>query len=132
MATLFIYPLKHANMALYWKIFDQAGQIVDKKIVDEQLCAHFNEPVHKRNYYMMWPDSIVYPFLYSDAADGTWNAVKLWYDEDVLDRATYDLHILPVVDWFKMMKYTPKRATAYEYNHPIDEVALEHRQLIEN
>lgn len=119
-------------MARYWKIVDQYGITVDKKEVDRELCKYFGVECHRRNYYKMWPDSIVYPFLYSDAADGTFESVRLWFNEDILDRSTYDNEILPVINWFKMKKYTPKRASMVEYIDPDYQDKLLVQQAIEN
>jgi hypothetical protein len=116
-------------MARYWKIVDEYGITLDKNEVDKEMCAYFGEPVHKRHYHMMWAVSIVYPFLFSDHADGTFDAIRKWFSDD---QALYDEHILPVIDWFKMKRYTPKQATYEEYADPQYHDKLLERQLVEN
>ena len=123
-------------MAQYWKIINSKGDVVPKNEVDVEMCAYFGVEVHKRNYYMLWPDAIVYPFLFGGEGNEGWQGVKNWYDEDADDRATYDLDILPIINWFKAVGYTPARSSYSEarYLNKVTEVAelifQEHTEVI--
>ena len=75
------------------------GEPVALSQVDEEICAHFNEPCHPVRYFRVWYDTIGYDL----AAGQSWEQIRAKYTSPEWAESG----LLPVAEWLSA-NFTPR------------------------